>query len=507
MNPVPSGVAAELPETVDIAIIGSGIGGSTIACGLADSGARIAILERGVHLGAHPAARDARAIFQRQVFRPDETWRDAAGRRFNPGNYYCVGGNSKFYGAVLIRYRAGDFAAVEHWDGVSPAWPFGYDELEPWYGRAEQLFEVRGAAGQDPTEPPHSTPYVAAAVPDEPDIAAHRARLAALGLHPFSLPLAVDIERWLRRAATPWDAFPDTLCGKFDAETAPLAAALRHDSVSLHTGVQVERLLAGADGRRIAALDLRVGGTRRRLRAGLFVLCAGAVNSAATLLRSAGIANRSGVVGRHFMNHNCTAMLAVDPRRRNDAVYQKTIGINDFYFGDGAGGRPLGNMQLLGKVSAPILKASLRYVPETLLRRLATHAVDWYLMSEDLPHPDNRVVLDGDEIVLRWQPTNMTAHRRLVAKARAVFRAAGYPFVLTRAFDRRTPSHQCGTVRMGVDPAHSALDVFCRAHDHPNLCVVDAAFLPTSAAVNPALTIAAQALRVADHLTRTGFRT
>ena len=118
-------------------------------------------------------------------------------------------------------------------------------------------------------------------------------------------------------------------------------------------------------------------------------------------------------------------------------------------------------------------------------------------MSEDLPHPDNRVAIDGPDIVLHWHRTNMTAHRRLVAKARDVFRAAGHPFVLTHAFDRRTPSHQCGTVRIGTDRATSALDVFCRAHDHANLFVVDAAFLPTSAAVNPSLTIAAQALRVA----------
>ncbi|HET9017988.1 MAG TPA: GMC family oxidoreductase [Acetobacteraceae bacterium] len=503
--PAPEACDDDLPETVDVAVIGSGIGGATLACGLAGSGARIAVLERGHRLGAHPSARDARAIFRDGVFRPQETWRDSRGGRFNPGNYYYVGGNSKFYGAVLIRYRAGDFAALEHADGISPAWPFGYAELEPWYARAEALFEVRGAAGEDPTEPPRSTPYPAPPVPDEPAIAAHRARLTALGLHPFSLPLAVDVRRWTAQAPTPWDAYPDTHAGKFDAETAPLAQALRHDAVSLHTGAQVVRLIRAPDGRRIAAAEILRNGTRRHLRAKLFVLSAGAVNSAALLLRSGGIANRSGVVGRYFMNHNCTALLAVDPRRVNDSVYQKTLGLNDFYFTDGAGGKPLGNMQLLGKVTAPILKASLPRVPEAALRWLARHSVDWYLMSEDLPHPDSRVAVDGSDIVLHWQRTNMTAHARLVAKAKSLFRAAGYPLVLTRAFDRRTPSHQCGTVRMGGDPASSALDVFCRAHDHPNLFVVDASFLPTSAAVNPALTVAAQALRVADHIVRGGF--
>lgn len=499
-----------LPETVDVAIIGSGIGGATMAAGLAAGGARIALIERGWHLGDHPAARDARAIFQQGVFRPDETWRDTRGERFAAGNFYYVGGNSKFYGAVMLRFREPDFGALEHADGVSPAWPFPYSELEPWYGRAEALFQVRGAPGADPSEPLHSTAYSAPPIPDEPAIADVRQRLLRLGLHPFSLPLAVDIARWVARGATPWDAYPNTDAGKFDAETAPLVQALSHGNVSLHTGAMVERLLLAPDGR-IAALEILHGGERRRVTAGLFVLSAGAVNSAALLLRSAtdaapeGVANRSGVVGRYFMNHNTTAMLALDPRRRNEAVYQKTLGLNDFYFGDGAGGPPLGNVQLLGKITAPVLKANVPCIPTAALGWLARRSIDWYLMSEDLPHPDSRVRVDGPDIVLDWRRTNMTAHATLVRKMRALFRAAGYPLILTRAFDRRTPSHQCGTVRFGNDPATSALDTFCRAHDHPNLFVVDASFLPCSAAVNPALTIAAQALRVADHVVQSGF--
>lgn len=498
-----------LPDSTDVLIVGSGIGGATLAAGLAGSGAAVTILERGEQLADGPLARDARAIFVEGRFRPKEEWRDATGAAFNPGNYYYVGGNSKFYGAVMLRYRAQDFDAMEHRDGVSPAWPFAYEVLEPWYARAEALFQVRGAAGEDPTEPWHSGPYPHPPVPDEPAIAAVRTRLAAQGLRPFSLPLAVDIERWLKRAATPWDAYPDTRSGKYDAETAPLAQALRSPTVALVTGAEVERLIVASDGRRVEGVEVRHRGERRRLRARVTVVAAGAVNSAALLLRSAtaacpeGVANRSGVVGRYFMNHNCTAMLAVDPRRRNDSVYQKTLGINDFYLDDGRGGPPLGNVQLLGKITAPILKANLRWAPGAALSWLAGHSVDWYLMSEDLPDPDSRVRLDGGSIVLDWRRSNMGAHARLVARMRELFRAAGYPIVLARPFDRRTPSHQCGTVRFGADPASSALDPFCRAHDHPNLFVVDASFLPSSAAVNPALTIAAQALRVADHLSTT----
>lgn len=497
-----------LPETADVVVVGSGIGGATLAAGLAGSGARIAVLERGSQLADGPEARDAQAIFVQGAWRPDETWLDACGTGFNPGNYYYVGGNSKFYGAVLIRYRQRDFEALEHFGGLSPAWPFPYAELEPWYAKAEALFEVRGRAGEDPTEPPHSTPYPHPPVPDEPSITRVRERLEKAGLHPFSLPLAIDVERWLERAATPWDAFPDTRSGKFDAETASLARALECPDVSLHPDTLVERLLVAPDGRRIEGVEVVRHGERRTVRAGLVVLSAGAVNSAAILLRSktescpAGIANRSDSVGRNFMNHNATAMLAVDPRERNTAVYQKTLGINDFYFDDGRSGKPLGNVQLLGRVTAPVLKANMRAVPEWLLGKLSGHSVDWYLMSEDLPDPESRVTIDGRAIRLDWRRSNMAAHRGLIARMRERFRAAGYPIVLSRTFDRRTPSHQCGTARFGTDPARSALDPFCRAHDHPNLFVVDAGFMPSSAAVNPALTIAAQALRVADHIAK-----
>jgi choline dehydrogenase-like flavoprotein len=500
-------------QSTDVLIIGSGIGGACMASGLCTSGASLVILERGEQLPQTTHARSTQSIFVDEHYRPTEMWRDETGKGFNPGNYYYIGGNSKFYGAVLLRYRQQDFGALEHADGLSPAWPLSYQDLEPWYSAAEQLFQVRGALGQDPTEPPHSIPYLFPPVPDEPAIASARERLKRQGLKPFSLPLAVDIQRWLSNGQTPWDAYPDTRTGKFDAETAPLALALQQPTVQLITGATVERLIMDRDGQHVAGAVYVKNGERSVIRAKVVVLSAGAVNSAAILLRSAselvpgGLANRSGVVGRHFMNHNATAMLAVDPRVVNDSVYQKTIGINDFYFNDGHGGPPLGNVQLIGRITPTILKASLKRAPAFSLQWLSRHSVDWYLMSEDLPDPENRVRLDGKSIVLGWKRTNMTAHRGLVRRMKDVFRAAGYPIVLTRAFDKRTPSHQCGTIRFGRDPATSALDPYCRAHDHSNLFVVDASFMPSSAAVNPSLTIAAQALRVANHLRSTGFAT
>lgn len=487
----------------DIVIIGSGMGGATVAHALAPTGARILILEKGHQLPSIPENRDARAIFQRGHFRPKEQWYDAAGVAFNPGNYYNHGGNSKFYGAVLLRYRAEDFEGVAHADGDAPPWPLRYTDLAPWYSMAEALYQVRGALGQDPTEPAHAGPYPHAAVPDEPAIARVRGRLAAVGLHPFSLPLGVDIERWLSHARTPWDAFPDARSGKMDAETCALLPALEFPNVSMESGAAVRRLIAG-DAGRIAAVEYERDGELRTVGAGTVVLAAGAVRSAAILLASGdgGLANRSGAVGRHFMNHNASAVIAVDPRFRNDSVYQKTFGLNDFYLSDGRGGPPLGNVQLLGRVSAAILKASLPRVPERLLHEISRRAVDFYAMSEDLPDPNSRVRLDGTRIVLDWQRTNMTAQHGLVRRLKGALRAAGFPLVLTRLFDRKTPSHQCGTIRLGTDPGKAPLDPFGRAFDHPNLFVVDASTLVTSAAVNPSLTVAAIALRAADQIRR-----
>jgi choline dehydrogenase-like flavoprotein len=486
-----------MPAGPDIVIIGSGIGGATVAAALAPSGRRIVILERGERLADSPEARDERAIFGRGHFRPQEGWETPAGEVFNPGTYYCVGGNSKLYGAVLIRYRAEDFRPIRHLGGTTPGWPITYAEMEPWYQRAETLFRVRGDATQDPTEPPHSGAYPFPPVPDEPTIADLRTRLRRAGVTPAALPLGVDLEAWLARAPTPWDAFPDTTGAKCDAESTGLAAALRHPNVTLETGARVTRLAADATGR-ITAVDYLQGRAERRLTPGLVILSAGAVNSAALLLRS-GLANRSDQLGRNFMNHNCSAVLAVHPFRRNRAVYQKTLMINDFYRTGGPDGAPLGNVQLLGRVSGPILAATSG-LPGQVAGWLSRHAIDLYAMSEDLPDPQSRVTVRGDRIVLDWRRSNWAAHEALVAKLKAVLRRAGFPVVLSKPFDRRTPSHQCGTARMGTDPSTSVVDIYCRSHDHGNLFVVDASFLPTSAAVNPALTIAAQALRSADHI-------
>ncbi|WP_412551114.1 FAD-dependent oxidoreductase [Shimia sp. MIT910701] len=489
----------------DVIIIGSGMGGATLAAALAPTGRRIMILERGEHLRVSAQDRDADAIFGNGTFRPDEEWLDGQDRPFNPGNYYYVGGNSKFYGAALIRYRASDFDAVSHADGQTPGWPITYADIEADYQAAEKMYQVRGLETDDPTEPEHSGGYPYPPVPDEPDMAALRKRLKDAGLRPSHIPLGVDLGSWLAAGKTTWDAYPNTCGAKMDAETCGLTSALSHDNVTLRTGCTVDRLESDHSGH-ITAAYLDRG---ERLTASLIVAASGAVQTAALLLRSAnetcptGLANRSDQVGRNFMNHNCSAVLALHPLRKNRSIYQKTLMLNDFYHASNS--RPaLGNVQMLGKITGPILAATTP-LPRPVAQWIAARSFDFYAMSEDLPNPDSRVTLKNGQIKLNWLRSNWDAHVQLVGELKRVLRRVGFPVVLSKAFDRRTPSHQCGTARMGDDPVTSVVDRHCRSHDHPNLFIVDASVLPTSAAVNPALTIAALALRAGRHIAQTEF--
>jgi choline dehydrogenase-like flavoprotein len=345
-------------------------------------------------------------------------------------------------------------------------------------------------------------------VPHEPVLARMEQRLRAQGLRPFPMPCAIDLGPGGRcRRCANCDAVPCMVGAKGDAENCLLRPALAHGNVRLHTGVRVQRLLTDAHGRRIAAAEVVEGGVLRLVTARLFVLSAGAINSAALLLRSAnarhprGLANGSDVVGRHYMTHNTTALMALHPFRRNRTRFPKTLALHDFYFGDGAGGPPLGSLQLLGKIREPMLRAALPGTPQWLRSALAERSVDWYAQSEDLPHPHSRITLRADGAIdLHWHRTNLRAHQRWVARCAQILRRSGYPLVLSRGFGTEVVSHQCGTVRFGDDPATSALDPWCKAWEHDNLHVVDAGFFPSSAAVNPALTVAAQALRVGRHL-------
>ena len=494
----------------DILIIGTGAGGGTLARGLAGSAARVVVIERGDFLPREPENWSPEAVFLANRYKTTEVWRDAIGRTFAPGVHYCVGGNTKVYGAALPRLRREDFGAIQHEGGVSPAWPIAYETLEPFYARAEAMYRVHGQADADPTDPPRSGPFPFPPMDQDRYMAELADRVREQGLHPFPLPIGVD---WRPGGACvrcrTCDAFPCRVDAKSDADLCGIRPALAAPNVSLLTRTRALRLLTDPGGYRVTGAEVERGGQIETIAADRVVVACGAVNSAALLLRSAtarhhhpgGLGNSSGLVGRHYMVHNNSVLIAIDPRRRNPTVFQKTFGINDFYHRGPGFPWPLGNLQPIGKLQAAMLAADQPRVPRPILRAMAAHSVDWWVMSEDLPDPANRVRLGPDGgIVIDWTPNNNLAHDRLMAEAKRMLRRAGYPILLSRRMGIGTNSHQCGTLRFGTDPATSVLNPLCQSHDLENLYVVDSSFFPSSAAVNPALTIAAQALRVADHL-------
>lgn len=496
-------------ESYDLIIIGTGAGGGTLAYALAESGMRILLVERGDYLPQEPQNWDPKAVFDARRYKPNETWYGADGAPFQPGVHYFVGGNTKVYGAALPRLRREDFGALEHEGGASPAWPITYEELEPYYRRAEEIYAVHGAPGEDPTEPPRSGPFPFPAMPHEPAIDTLAGKLRSNGLHPFHMPMGVDLRDGGRcvRCKT-CDGFPCQVLAKREADVCCVRPAIASPHVTLWTRTKALRILTNPSGKRVTGIEIEKDGQQQTVQAAKYVVACGAVNSALLMLRSAnsahpdGLANQSGLIGRNYMVHNNTALMAIDPRRTNPTVFQKTMAVNDFYFKGPGFNYPMGNIQLLGKLQAGMLTAARPMVPRPILQGMADRSVDWWVMSEDLPDPANRVTLErGDRVVVHWKPNNLVAHNRLIAAAKKMLQDAGYPIVLIERMGIATNSHQCGTLRFGADPATSVLDPYCRTHAVENLYVMDSSFFPSSAAMNPALTIAAQALRVAEHLT------
>jgi len=504
--PVPLDAVPAADEVVrtDIAIIGSGMGGGMFAYAVKDLPARVLVIERGHRLPAEPENADLDEVYLKGRYKNADTWYDGAtGKPFKPGVYYWVGGNTKVYGACLPRFRASDFTETRHHDGTSPAWPFSYEELEPYYAQAEELLRVRGTADGDPTEPFHSTPYPLPALEHEPAVEALAASFRRQGLHPFRMPNGIDATTPGKRAlCATSDGAPNQAGLKSDAEFNAVDPALEGNA-SLMTDTTVTHLLHGPDGRTVTAAIARRNGRTIRIEASSFILAAGAVNSAAILLRSAtvmhphGLANSSGLLGRNYMVHNSTFFMGVNPLKINRTLWQKTLGLNDWYEAGPSGGYPLGNLQMLGKLRSSMLKMARSRIPTPILAAIANRSIDIYLTTEDLPRRENGVQLVNDKIHIWWQANNLAPHRELVRRISKAVRRAGYPVILTERMGIETNSHQCGTAVAGLDRRSSVLNAGCRAHDLDNLWVVDSSFFPSSAALNPALTIAANALRVA----------
>ncbi|MGQ0574361.1 MAG: GMC oxidoreductase [Pseudonocardia sp.] len=516
-----------MSDHYDVIVIGSGAGGGTLTHALAPTGKRILLLERGDRLPREPQNWSPAAIWRDGRYRNSGQWADLdTGQRFTPKQHYCVGGNTKVYGAILFRMRERDFGAVQHVDGVSPAWPLDYADLEPHYTRAERLYQVHGVRGVDPTDPPSATDYPYPPISHEPRIEQLRRDLVTAGLHPFELPNGILLDEAAPqrsacvRCAT-CDGFPCLVNGKADAQVICVEPALEHRNVTLLTGAYVTALETSPSGREVSRVLVDRDGRRESYTADVVVLAAGAINSAALLLRSAsprhpqGLGNGSGVVGRNLMMHNNSSLIAFS-KIPNPTRFQKTLGVNDYYFDDPVDPGwpyPLGAMQMLGKSDAVLIGFDAPEAEDPA--ELARHAMDFWLTTEDLPLRANQVTVGRDGgIGLRYRPTNLEAHRRLRERFVDLLDAMQCRRDVLENYSYRGGrlgisgvAHQNGTVRFGTDPATSALNLTCRMHELDNLYVADSSFFVSSSAVNPTLTIIANALRVADHIAqRLGVR-
>ncbi|HZQ69169.1 MAG TPA: GMC family oxidoreductase [Terriglobales bacterium] len=512
----------------DVIIIGTGAGGGTLAYHLAPSGKRILILERGDYVAREKDNWNPQAVNVDAKYNTKELWRDSAGKELHPHTNYYVGGNTKFYGAALFRLRREDFGELRHHGGVSPAWPITYDELEPYYTQAEHLYQVHGNRGEDPTEPTAGTAYPWPAVSHEPRIQHLADDFAAAGLKPFHTPLGVMLDEKNPRLSpcircNTCDGFPCLVQAKSDAQVLCVDPAVQHPNVTLLTNALVKRLETDASGREVKQVVVERQGNLETYSADVVVVACGAINSAALLLRSAndkhprGLANSSDVVGRHYMGHTNSVLMAIS-KCPNPTVFQKTLSVNDFYFGSSDFEYPMGHISFVGKLDSITLRAGAPAIaPSFTLELMAKHSLDFWLTSEDLPDPNNRVTINRDgEIVLTYTPNNLEAHEQLKKHLQRAMKqntcsVHGHDchqglFARSLYVGQRIPlagvAHQNGTIRFGHDPKTSVLDVNCKAHDLDNLYVVDGSFFPSSAAVNPALTIVANALRVGDHLLR-----
>jgi len=511
----------------DVIIIGSGAGGGTLAYHLAPSGKRILLLERGDYVPREKDNWEPRAVNVEGKYQTKEEWRDKEGKPLHPHTNYYVGGNTKFYGAALFRLRKEDYGEIKHHGGTSPAWPISYDVMEPYYTKAEHLYQIHGERGVDPTEPPASAPYLYPPVSHEPRIQQLSDDFTHLGLRPFHTPLGVMLDeknmhnsRCIR--CNTCDGFPCLVYAKSDAHVVCVDPALQHPNVTLLTNAFVSSIETSASGREVTKVHVERNGAKETYSASIVVVSCGAINSAALLLRSAndkhphGLANSSDVVGRHYMGHVNSVLMAIS-KCPNPTIFQKSLSVNDFYFASKEWEYPMGHISFVGKLDAVTLKAGApALVPGFTLELMATHSLDFWLTSEDLPDPENRVTLDSEgNIVLSYKPNNEEGHKRLIKKLESLMKQQtkcpehGHDchqglFSRNLFVGQRIPlagvAHQNGTIRFGRDPKTSALDVNCKAHDLDNLYVVDASFFPSSGAVNPALTIMANAMRVGDHL-------
>lgn len=504
-------------------IVGTGAGGGTLANILAPTGKKILLLERGNFLPREMDNWDPQSVFVDGKYVSEDTWYDADGKGFQPQSHYFVGGATKMYGAALYRLRPHDFGQLRHVDGVSPAWPLTYDDFEPWYTKAEWLYQVHGQHGDDPTEGRWTRQYPWPPVSHEPRMQQLVDDLRGGGYHPFHAPCGILLDEADRPRShcircTWCDGYPCLVHAKSDAETIAVRPLLDRQNVNLLVDARVVKLETDDAGRTVTGVVVSRDGERETYAADVVVVSAGAANSAAILLRSAddrhpnGLANGSDQVGRNYMLHNSKAVVALS-KEPNETTYQKTVSLNDFYSPTDDYEFPSGNIQMIGKSNAAAMKGEepklTKLAPRWTLAEVARHAVDFWLTTEDLPKPENRVTVDDTgHVHLAYTATNDDEATRLYDELKKLLNHVGMAqhhvldknYYMKMSIDIAGVAHQAGTCRFGTDPATSVLDANCKAHEIDNLYVVDTSFFPSIGAVNPALTAVANALRVGAHL-------
>jgi choline dehydrogenase-like flavoprotein len=502
----------------DVIIIGTGAGGGTLANRLALSGKKILVLERGPFLPREKANWDSRQVLQKERYRTREVWYDKDDTPVHPITHYYVGGNTKFYGSALFRFREQDFEKVIHKGGISPEWPLKYWDFAPYYAQAERLYEVHGKRGLDPTEPPSNEDYPFPPVSHEPCVKEISYALKDKGFHPFHQPLAIklnEVNPFLSACirCDTCDGFPCFINGKADADINGVRPAMAYANLTLMTEAKVLRLRTSPSGCEVTGVEAEIAGKRQMFSGDIIVVACGAINSAVLLLKSAndrhptGLANSSNLVGRNYMAHKLGVVMSLTTRL-NSTIFQKTLAINDLYWGEKNFPYPMGSVQLLGNVNKDRIAAyAPPFIPRTICDVIAKHSITWLLMTEDLPNPNNRIRLRGEKIIIDYTNNNIEAFNRLIKCWIEVLKSierrnqiGAFSFYLSKKMSLEAVGHQCGTCCLGEGPKTSVLDLNCRTHDVDNLYIVDGSFFPSSAAVNPSLTIMANALRVGEHL-------
>lgn len=492
----------------DVIVIGSGAGGGTLAGALSRKGKSVLVLERGGAMALEDQNVADVDLFRKDRYHPKgERWFGPDGDPFAPQTTYARGGNTKIWGAVLERMREKDFEEVALQDGISPAWPLDYAELEPYYQQAEQLYRVHGKAGVDPTEPRRKGDFLAPPKPIEPFLEPLRGALQRQGCQPYDIPIS-------------WSEDADDPSG--DAQLFGLQVG-EPKRLSVRDNARVLRLHVNPSGRAIRAVEADVNGDAWLFSADVVVLAAGVINTPAILMRSdnahhpKGISNGSDQVGRNLMNLQLTSILQL-ATERNSGRYGRSLAINDYYWGDKNVSFPLGHIQAAGGVlqdalfaeSPPVLSLVTKLIPDFGLERLASRSVAWWAMTEVRPDPHNKVWLNNEQIRINYIANNREAHDRLVYRWIDTLKEVENDPITKVVL--KAPTHArgeaplsvvgfgCGTCRMGEDAASSVVDPQGKCHELENLYIADSSIFPSCPSVGPGLTVIALALRLADHL-------